>query len=227
MDRQEDLINPINAVIKEGISQKDQEDFQEISAAVEGYSRVFPHYFFFKTILKAFKPSSILVLGVYMGRDICLLSRLAERYIPEKTIRIVGVDKFSDTPCDDWTQDQKQQHGWKEAGFGKFPEFELAKSNVKNHATQNVELIRAHDQHFLSECSERFDFIYIDTSHDYETVARQLRQVKHCTKGLSIVAGDDYSDQNTWGVIKAVKENTSWHAAFQGWIWVTQRAWII
>ncbi len=163
-----------------------------------------------------------------MGRDVCLLSRLAERHMPDQEIRIVGVDKFSDTPCADWPEDRRQLGSWHAAGYGNAPSFGMAKNNVRMCAskTHAVELVCADDQQFLADVAERFEFVYIDTAHDYETVARQLRQVKHCVKGASIVVGDDYSDQGTWGVVRAVKDGTDKHFVFQKWNWITHRAWI-
>ena len=77
------------------------------------------------------------------------------------------------------------------------------------------------DDIFLDQDDQQYDFIYIDTSHDYETVQRQLRQVRRLSHEHTIISGDDYSDSGTWGVKKAVIECTQEHGLFLNWVWYT------
>jgi hypothetical protein len=83
-----------------------------------------------------------------------------------------------------------------------------------------VHLIRQHDSAFLAGSRARYDLIYLDTSHDYETVIRQMRQAALLLSPNGIMAGDDYSDAGTWGVCRAVSEAAPGHAVFGGWIWI-------
>ena len=89
--------------------------------------------------------------------------------------------------------------------------------------SDNVMLIKQRDEAFLASCSQCFDAIYIDTSHDYETVARQVRQTVGLLNEDGLLCGDDYSDQGTWGVKRAISEFAPGHVVFSNWIWIAAR----
>lgn len=57
--------------------------------------------------------------------------------------------------------------------------------------------------HFLDES---FDFIYIDASHLYEDVKRDLEDWLHKLKPSGYMCGHDYVNLNGFGVIQAVNE---------------------
>lgn len=190
---------------------------QAISDQVPGYSRDL-HYAFFQHLLRATAVQRILVLGVYFGRDIAFMCDAATQI--GRTLSIVGVDKFSDDFCDDWPEERKALN-WQVAGFGHAPTLERAAANLSAITLQHrVQLVRTRDEVFLAECGEIFDLIYIDTSHDYTTVHRQLLQAKRLVHADGLIAGDDYSDEGTWGVRKAVSELAPDHRVFSNWIWL-------
>ena len=74
---------------------------------------------------------------------------------------------------------------------------------------------------FLIKKKEKFDLIYIDTSHDFKTVFRQIKQSKKIISKNGIISGDDYSDHGTWGVKKAVASSFKCHYVFEDRIWYT------
>lgn len=73
-----------------------------------------------------------------------------------------------------------------------------------------------------SFASDYFDWIYIDTVHDYETTKLELEKYSQKIKDGGILAGDDYSMGNwvkgyKYGVIEAVHEfcvNNHWELIF-------------
>lgn len=203
----------------------DVERVRIINERIRGWSSQ-AHYAFFKGVLADLPHiADVLVLGVYQGRDIAYILDIAARYHPSRALRIVGVDKFSDTPCADWPAD-KRVMDWHGAGFGDPPDLALARTNIAPFANGSctVGLTACDDESFLGLTSAKFDWPHIDTSHDYATVRRQLKQIGKVCRENAIVSGDDYSDQGTWGVKQAVREVLGdRHGVFAEWIWYTER----
>jgi hypothetical protein len=201
-------------------SADDARRMEQIRQAVPGYSEK-AHYAFFKQLLSCAPVKRLLILGVYMGRDIAYLLDIARGL--GRPLQVVGVDKFSDDCCEDWPQDRRPLN-WQQAGFGMAPSFEAAKVNLaKLGFADSATLHKERDEIFLAACSERFDAIYIDTSHDYATLARQIRQTVGLLTEDGLLCGDDYSDQGTWGVKRAVTEFIPGHLIFANWIWLASR----
>lgn len=210
------------------ITRDDMDRVATINATVLGYSGPV-HYAFFKSLLEEHPQLKVmLVLGVYHGRDICYICDILRRYHPNREMIVTGVDKFSDTPCDDWPE-EKNGMGWKEAGFGEPPSYEKALANISRFkGSVKLFLISVSDSTFLCSVGQPInDFVYIDTSHDYACVSRQLKQVKRvCVGGETILAGDDYSDVSnaggSWGVKSAVADGLTAHEVFGEWIWISR-----
>lgn len=166
-------------------------------------------------------PVRILILGVYQGQDICIIRDIAERLHPAHQFEIVGVDKFNDEPCDDWPA-EKRGMTWQQAFGCSPPCIDKAYQNI-GPLLKNVDcvLYPMTDELFLTTEGEGlFDMAYLDTAHDYATVRRQLRQIKtHLRTDSSIVAGDDYTDKDGWGVKQAVSEGLKYYKVADGRIW--------
>lgn len=204
-----------------------QTRFTYINSRIPGWSGP-AHYTFFEAVLSQPWVRDLLIVGVYQGRDIAYLLDVAARHHPGRKLRIVGVDKFSDTPCDDWPDDRRGMD-WRAAGFGEAPSVSRAWVNLHefiNPVRDNVSitLIPGDDAEYLATTVHEFDFAYLDTAHDEQTVARQLGQVGRVTRQNAIIAGDDYSDAGTWGVKRAVSAGTVKHGVFANWIWHCNRS---
>jgi hypothetical protein len=203
-----------------GLTPEDAQRMDAIRRSVPGYSEG-NHYAFFKHLLGCADIRKLLILGVYHGRDIAYLMDNARAL--GRRLQVVGVDKFSDDFCADWPK-ERQSLNWQQAGFGTPPSFEAAKAHLAGLGfTESVTLIQERDEAFLATCTDRFDAIYIDTSHDYHTVARQIRQTVGLLTDDGVICGDDYSDQGTWGVKRAVTEFVPGHVVFANWIWIGVR----
>ena len=205
---------------KPEVTPEDMRRMESIRQTIPGYSEVL-HYAFFKHLLVCSTVKKMLVLGVYHGRDIAYLMSLARAL--GRPLQVVGVDKFSDDFCEDWPK-ERQSLNWQEAGFGTSPNFEAAQAHMARLGfSDSVRLVKERDERFLASCSERFDAIYIDTSHDYDTVARQVRQTFGLLTDNGLLCGDDYSDQGTWGVKRAISEFAPGHVVFSNWVWIAAR----
>ena len=186
-----------------------------IMERVPGWSRGH-HFLFFKAVMHAMPElRSILILGVYMGRDICFMLEAAKF----RPLQVVGVDKFNAEPCDDWPV-EKRGMTWEEAFHCLPPSLELAAKNINALPPHDVSLIKADDADFLPGVTRSFDMIYVDTSHDKATCLRQFAQVKKLCHPNTIIAGDDYENlEATWGVKDAVAEAFTTHQVLADTIW--------
>lgn len=218
------------AAVLNDVEKTKVEDTAAIAPIVEktkGWSGL-AHYQFFRSLLASAAPAKMLVAGVYRGRDLSFILDAARRFHPVRPLALKGVDAFSDKPCADWPE-EKRSMTWEQAGFGPPPSFSAAVAACSEFATHDhfnsLVITEQNDEKFLAETTEKFDVIYLDTSHDYETVARQLRQVARvCSSANTIICGDDYSDAGTWGVKRAVSEAFTSHGVFAGAIWFSDLA---
>ena len=192
---------------------------RQVDQVCIGYSHL-GHWLSFRTMLRHFRPRSAAILGVYYGRDIAYLKSL------QPDLTIVGVDRFADVPGEDWPANARQL-GWEAAGFGSPPALTAARHNLQRLGVEHgVTLIQGEALDFLKSTEQFFDLIYIDVSHDYQTTMDLLVAACPRLSPQGILAGDDFSNQGTWGVEKAVREffqNQSF-VVFRGNIWLVQPA---
>lgn len=189
-----------------------------ISGRIRGWSNA-NHYLFFKSWLDAFpEAKSFLIVGVYLGRDISFLLDAAG----ERPLNVTGVDKFNALPCDDWPP-EKRHMTWEQAFNCPPPDMETAAKNINAKLPHHsVNLIKADDKDWLEGATGAYDLCFYDSSHDGDSVRRQIRQGhKLCHPG-TIVAGDDYANvQKEWAVEDAVKEAFKYHYHIEYRIWFT------
>ncbi len=186
-----------------------------INERIRGWSNV-NHYLFFKSFLDAFpEAKSILIVGVYLGRDIAYMLDAAG----ERSLNITGVDKFNAEPCDDWPK-EKLGMTWEEAFNCPPPSITEAYKNLPFHGTQNVTLHKADSRDWLESASGAYDLIFIDASHEYASVSREIRAVHKLCHPHTIISGDDYQNvQPGWGVTEAVTEAFKSHYHLDYRIW--------
>lgn len=144
----------------------------------------------------------VLMLGVYMGRDIAYIGELARQN--NRPIEITGVDLFSDTPGADWLPSQKDMT-WQQAHGIAAPTMQSARDKIQACGVV-AKLIEGDALEFLNRSQVWWDLIYIDISHDYNTTAKAISLAKPRLFKGGIIAGDDYMDSGTWGVKSAVDE---------------------
>jgi hypothetical protein len=216
-------MNSQRLALSSQLSAGDLARVHHINARIPGWSTA-AHYAFFKSVIAdlfiCYPNPRILILGVYHGRDIAYMLDIIARDFPGGRASITGVDKFNAEPCADWPA-EKRHLTWQQAFNCPPPSQPVAVQNIAPFTgTTGVTLIPQSDGDYLAAARDTFDFIYIDTSHDYATVHRQLAQVPHvCFNGATLLAGDDYSDAGTWGVVRAVSQAFAHHDVFANWIW--------
>ena len=196
---------------------EDDKAIAAICARVPGWSDARQYGFFKQTLAARPEISDTLVLGVYHGRDICFMIDILRRYHAGRYMRIVGVDKFSNERCADWPG---WAGSWEQVTHGMpAPDMDAATRNI---ASVQCELVKMDDVTFIDQCADQFDFVYVDTSHDYQSVKNVLSHLKPVCREGATIAGDDFSSANGWGVPQAVNETFSHFTLYAGWIWVTE-----
>ena len=190
---------------------------RRIDQTCVGYS-LEAHWDFFRHILSQRPIRRVCVLGVYHGRDIAYIASILER-LRRTEYHITGVDRFEDSACEDWPEDVRHLN-WSEAGFGAAPTLEATRRNLEElRLAEHVTLHRGLGEAFLDSTPERFDLIYIDTSHDYKTVKQEIDRAVPRVTPEGLVAGDDFSDEDTWGVARAVRDSFASFRVHDDWIW--------
>ena len=206
---------------------------EHIAAVCPGWSEV-AHWQVFLDLIKEYRIHDVLVCGVYQGRDIAVLSSIFQA-AGLKDYRIVGVDLFSDEPGDDWAPEDREKT-WEEVVNMPAPSLKGAQENLGLLGMHdNVTLVQSRDIDFLNTTQGKFDFIYLDTAHDYKTVYNSIQASRHLLKGPALIGGDDYEFEDLegnpedispdmWGVKKAVEDSFSVHQNHNR-VWVSKLAW--
>lgn len=198
------------------------DNFRRVAGKINGFS-TFAHYLFFESLLHHYPHHHrFLILGVFHGRDMAFLLEIASR-TNRHGFELVGVDWFQDKASADWPAHLKDRN-WEATGFGPVPTKAGSEANLVpfNLGRIPVEVVESEDKDYLrvaADLGKKFDIIYLDTAHDYETINRQLQQVRPLVHTGSIVCGDDYRDVPGWGVKRAVAEHFTDWKVWDGQIW--------
>jgi Methyltransferase domain len=144
------------------------------------------HYVMWRELVKEMpKKFNFLEIGVYKGQILCLISYLSKIY--KKESNVLGVtplqnigDKYSTYPSIDYSESIIEL-------FKKFDlDFNLDK-NILNGLSTNQEVIDSLIK------KEKFNLIYIDGGHDYETVVSDIELTKKILNVNGYIITDDSS----------------------------------
>jgi len=187
---------------------------------VPGWSGGLHRLFFWSVMASCPQFKRILMVGTYYGRDLLMISEAAG---VKRDLMLVGVDKFSAEPCADWP-DHVKGKTWDEAWGAPAPSMKATTDNMHRlPESHRWRLIMGDSADVLAGLADDppFDFIYLDSSHDQETLARELRECGRLIAAGGVIAGDDYNDaQPTWGVRAAVTGAFATHHHIGGMIWL-------
>lgn len=196
---------------------KFRERADAINQRIRGWSNA-NHYNFFKSWMDAFpEAKSVLIVGVYLGRDISYMLDAAG----DRPLNVTGIDKFNAEPCDDWPK-EKLGMTWEQAFNCPPPDITQAQLNIAEYMKpiHRIELIKADDKDWLEATNGAYDLIFLDASHEYASINRQIRAVHKLCHPFTIVSGDDYANvQPGWGVEDAVKQSFKSHYHIDYRIW--------
>lgn len=210
----------INAITSDNLTEADAADFELRRKSIPGWSTL-AHVAYFKAVLAELylrRPfARVLVCGVYRGLDLAIIADLHKRNFGTLGLRLTGVDLFSSESCADWPEAKRGQT-WEEA-FGCAPP-SLGKA-LENCPI--AEIYKSDSVGFLRTRASEFDFIYLDTSHDFATVRAELAAIMETPRVAQLVGGDDYAEGNggfDCGVAKAVETALPHHNALFNRVWL-------
>lgn len=202
------------------LSADEQARKQEIDQQCPGWSSDV-HWLFFRELLSDPSIRDVCVLGVCHGRDIAYIANMLQR-AKRASYSITGIDLFADTPGADWREEQRNLT-WQQAGFGPAPDLARTAQNLSRLGLKGqVSLQKADARDFLIQVGMTYDLIYVDVSHDYATTKEMIRLSTPRLREDGILGGDDFSNQGTWGVERAVRESFLQFSLFGGWIWTAK-----
>ena len=168
--------------------------------------------FFLNEILKR-KPKNFLEIGVFHGvtsRNVC---DLLEK-IHGKDFSFTGIDLFStdnEIVKEEIIPQTKFSNPLKKIYYKYIVKLDpYSKESVEkllSRHKENVNIIKGNSNIVLKEISlDKFDYVFLDGGHKYETVLSDLKNLNNIIKNNGIVLCDDYDLTYAPGVKKAIDE---------------------
>tara|TARA_Y100001970_G_C14050524_1_gene758670 strand:+ start:79 stop:702 length:624 start_codon:yes stop_codon:yes gene_type:complete len=74
---------------------------------------------------------------------------------------------------------------------------------------KNVNIIKGNSNNILREISDKFDYVFLDGGHDYNTVKNDLDNLTYVVNNKGTILCDDYNLTYAPGVKKAINEYVS------------------
>ena len=168
--------------------------------------------FFFNEILKR-KPKNFLEIGVFHGvtsRNVCDLLE----QIHGKDFSFTGIDIFStdkEIIKGEIIPQTKFSNPLKTIYYKYIVKLDpYSKESVEKLLSKykdNINIIKGNSNKVLKEISlDRFDYVFLDGGHKYETVLTDLKHLKNIIINSGVVLCDDYDLTYAPGVKKAIDE---------------------
>ena len=168
--------------------------------------------FFLNEILKR-KPKNFLEIGVFHGvtsRNVC---DLLEK-IHGKDFSFTGIDLFStdnEIVKEEIIPQTKFSNPLKTIYYKYIVKLDpYSKESVEkllSRHKENVNIIKGNSNIVLKEISlDKFDYVFLDGGHKYETVLSDLKNLNNIIKNNRILLCDDYDLTYAPGVKKAIDE---------------------
>ena len=168
--------------------------------------------FFLNEILKR-KPKNFLEIGVFHGvtsRNVC---DLLEK-IHGKDFSFTGIDLFStdnEIVKEEIIPQTKFSNPLKKIYYKYIVKLDpYSKESVEkllSRHKENVNIIKGNSNKVLKEISlYKFDYVFLDGGHKYETVLNDLKNLKRVVENNGIILCDDYDLTYAPGVKKAIDE---------------------
>ena len=168
--------------------------------------------FFLNEILKR-KPKNFLEIGVFQGvtsRNVCDLLQ----QIHGKDFTFTGIDLFStdnEIVKEEIIPQTKFSNPLKKIYYKYIVKLDpYSKESVEKllwRHKENVNIIKGNSNKVLKEISlDKFDYVFLDGGHKYETVLNDLKNLNNIIKNNGIVLCDDYDLTYAPGVKKAIDE---------------------
>jgi predicted O-methyltransferase YrrM len=166
---------------------------------VDGWFNEENEIFFEDCISKLNNPKIFYEVGTWKGRSTCCMAQLIKR--KNINAKLYGIDTFLGSDED---IHRSEINILKSSNLTLLDVF---KSNIKNCDVEDIiiPIVSTGTEASKNVKDNSLDFIYLDASHDYESVKEDIETWLPKMKKGSIISGDDYVV--CWpGVIRAVNE---------------------
>ena len=166
---------------------------------------------FFLNHIKEKKPKNFLEIGVFHGatsRNVCELLYM----LHGNNFKFTGIDLFSNelVPKNEHPPETKFSNPLKTLYYNYIIRLDpySHKSVVKllKKFKNNINIIKGDSNFILKDSIEKFDYVFLDGGHKYETVKNDLNNLIKVINNNGTILCDDYNLTYAPGVKKAIDE---------------------
>ena len=161
--------------------------------------------------IKEAKPKNFLEIGVFHGvtsRNVCEMLY----HIHEDDFKFTGIDLFSnkDVSNSEYIPKKKFSNPLKTIYYDHIirldPYSQQSVLKLLKKFKKNVNIIKGDSNKILKEISSKFDYVFLDGGHKYETVKNDLNNLTQVINNGGIIFCDDYNLSYAPGVKKAIDD---------------------
>ena len=167
----------------------------------------------FLSLIKQKKPKNFLEIGIFHGvtsRNVCELLHS----IHGSDFKFTSIDVFSvdtETSKDEYIPKTKFSNPLKTIYYNyiirKNPYSIQSVLKLLKKYKRNINIIKGHSNQILKQISlDKFDYVFLDGGHKYETVKDDLELLTKVINNSGIILCDDYDLTYAPGVKKAIDE---------------------
>ena len=161
--------------------------------------------------IKQAKPKNFLEIGVFHGvtsRNVCEMLHL----LHGNGFKFTGIDIFSQDVVskDEYIPQTKFSNPLKKIYYNYIirldPYSYQSVLNLLKKFEKNINIIKGNSNMILKEIPNKFDYVFLDGGHKYETVKNDLKNLIQVINNGGIILCDDYNLSYAPGVKKAIDD---------------------
>ena len=166
----------------------------------------------FLSLIKQKKPKNFLEIGIFHGvtsRNVCELLHS----IHGSDFKFTGIDVFSvdtETSKDEYIPKTKFSNPLKTIYYNYIirldPYSHKSVLKLLKKFEKNINIIKGNSNKILKEIPSKFDYVFLDGGHKYETVKNDLQNLIQVINNGGIILCDDYNLSYAPGVKKAIDD---------------------
>ena len=161
--------------------------------------------------IKQAKPKNFLEIGVFHGvtsRNVCEMLYL----LHGNGFKFTGIDMFSQEVVlkDDYIPNTKFSNPLKTIYYNYIIWLDLfshqSVHKLLKKFEKNINIIKGNSNKILKEIQSKFDYVFLDGGHKYETIKNDLKNLTQVINNGGIILCDDYNLSYAPGVKKAIDD---------------------
>ena len=161
--------------------------------------------------IKQAKPKNFLEIGVFHGvtsRNVCEMLYL----LHGNGFKFTGIDLFSHEVVskDEYIPKTKFSNPLKTIYYNYIirldPYSHQSVLKLLKKFEKNINIIKGNSNKILKEIPSKFDYVFLDGGHKYETIKNDLKNLTHIINNGGIILCDDYNLSYASGVKKAIDD---------------------